>query len=172
MANYFIEFSDLDRIWMIVSPQNPFKSKNDLLPEDDRYQMVEKTLSEDPDISASDIEFKLPKPSYTIDTLNYLKSSCENHEFVLIIGSDNLKYFHKWKNHKELINNYEVYVYPRLGYDPNQYVDKYPIKVVDAPFIEISSSFVRSAIADDKNVRYFLPREAYRYIKEMHLYEK
>mgnify|MGYP006276300519 CR=1 FL=1 len=172
MANYFVEFSDLDRIWMIVSPQNPFKSKNDLLPENDRYKMVEKTLSGDPDISVSDIEFKLPKPSYTIDTLNYLKSSYDNHEFVLIIGSDNLNYFYKWKNNEELINNYQIYVYPRLGDDPNQYTDKYPLNIVDAPFIEISSSFVRSAIENGKDIRYFVPGEAYRYIKEMHLYEK
>jgi nicotinate-nucleotide adenylyltransferase len=172
MANYFVEFSDLEKIWMIVSPQNPFKSKNDLLPEDDRYQMVEETLSEDQEISVSDIEFKLPKPSYTIDTLNYLKKSYNSHEFVLIIGSDNLKYFHKWKNHKELIDNYEIYVYPRLGYDHNQYREKYPLTLVDAPFIEISSSFVRSAIAEGKDVRYFVPQEAYRYIKKMHLYEK
>jgi nicotinate-nucleotide adenylyltransferase len=172
MANYFIEFSDLDRIWMVVSPQNPFKSKNDLLPENYRYQMVEKSLTDDQEIVASDIEFKLPQPSYTIDTLNYLTTTYNNHEFVLIIGSDNLKYFHKWRNHEELINNYEIYVYPRLGYEPNQYLDNYPLNLVNAPFIEISSSFVRNAIANGKDVRYFVPQEAYRFIKEMHLYEK
>jgi len=171
MANYFVEFSDLEQIWMVVSPQNPFKTKKNLLSEYDRYQMVDLALSDDFQIRVSNIEFNLPKPSYTIDTLTYLTEKHKNHQFALIIGSDNLKYFHRWKNYEEIIDQYDIYVYPRPGSDPFQFSEKFPFKVVNAPYIEISSSFIRNAIAEGKDVRYFLPEKVYQYIKEMHLYE-
>jgi len=172
MANYFVEFSDLEQIWLVVSPQNPFKTKESLLPEYQRYQLVDMALLDDLQIRPSNIEFKLPKPSYTIDTLTYLTEKYKNHKFALIIGSDNLKYFHKWKNYDELINQYDIYVYPRPGSDPSQYTSMYPMKIVNAPLIEISSSFIRKAIQSGKDVRYFLPQTVDQYIKEMHLYEK
>ena len=171
MANYFVEFSDLEQIWLIVSPQNPFKTKKNLLSEYERYQMVDMALSDDFQIRVSNIEFNLPKPSYTIDTLTYLKEKHKNHQFALIIGSDNLKYFHRWKNYKEIIDQYDIYVYPRPGNDPHKFSEKFPLKIVNAPYIEISSSFIRNAIAEGKDVRYFLPEKVYQYIKEMHLYE-
>lgn len=172
MANYFVEFSDLEQIWLVVSPQNPFKTKKNLLSEYERYQMVDMALSDDFQIRASNIEFNLPKPSYTIDTLTYLKERHKNHQFALIIGSDNLKYFHKWKNYEEIIDQYEIYVYPRSGSDPYQFSENLPLNVVKAPCIEISSSFIRNAIADGKDVRYFLPLKVYQHIKQMHLYKK
>lgn len=172
MANYFVEFSDLEQIWLVVSPQNPFKSGKNLLSEYERYKLVEKALSDDFRIQVSNIEFHLPKPSYTIDTLTHLKEEYKNHQFALIVGSDNLRYFHKWKNHREIVDQNDIYVYPRPGSDPYQYTDKFPLNIVNGPFIEISSSFIRSAIADGKDMRYFLPEKVYQYIKKMHLYEQ
>jgi len=172
MANYFVEFSDLEQIWLVISPQNPFKTKKNLLSEYERYQMADMALSDDFQIRVSNIEFNLPKPSYTIDTLTYLKEKHKNHQFALIVGSDNLKYFHKWKNYEEIIDQYDIYVYPRPGSDPYQYTGKFPLEIVNAPLMEISSSFIRSAIADGKDVRYFLPDKVYQYINKMHLYEK
>ena len=172
IANYFVEFSDLEQIWLVVSPQNPFKSEKNLLSEYERYQLVEKALLDDFRIQVSDIEFQLSKPSYTIDTLTHLKEEYKNHQFALIVGSDNLKYFHKWKNHSEIVSQNDIYVYPRPGSDPYQYTDKFPLNIMNAPFIGISSSFIRSAIANGKDMRYFLPEKVYQYIKKMHLYEK
>mgnify|MGYP006283321945 FL=1 len=172
MANYFSEYSDLDQVWLVVTPQNPFKKRDSLLPEYHRYHMAELAIRDDLKIRASNIEFKLPKPSYTIDTLTYLSENYKNHTFALIMGSDNLKYLHKWKNYEELISLYQLYVYPRPGTDPMEYEDQYPIQIINAPQMEISSSFIRNAIKEGKDVRYFLPERVYQYICEMHFYTK
>ncbi|MDA3780546.1 MAG: nicotinate (nicotinamide) nucleotide adenylyltransferase [Bacteroidales bacterium] len=171
IANYMVEFSDLDELWMVVSPQNPFKNRKNLLNEVDRLNLVELALQNDIKIKASNIEFTLPKPSYTIDTLTYLNEKYPNKEFAIIMGSDNLIHFHKWKNTEQILKHYQLYVYPR----PNTSIEKYKnnnnITIVDAPLMEISSSFIRTAIKSKKDIRYFLPKKVYHYIMEMHFYE-
>jgi nicotinate-nucleotide adenylyltransferase len=172
IANYFSEFSDLDQVWLVVSPQNPLKKKKSLLPEYHRYYMAELALGDDFDIRPSNIEFTLPKPSYTVDTLTYLKEKHPQKEFALILGSDNLVSLHKWKNYEELLKQAQLYVYPRPGTKAENFKDHYKMQIVNAPLIEISSSFIRSSIKQGMDIRYFLPPKVYSYIKEMNFYEK
>jgi nicotinate-nucleotide adenylyltransferase len=171
IANYVVEFTDLDQLWFVVSPQNPFKQKNQLLAEYHRLELVNLAIGDSPLFKATNVEFKLPQPSYTIDTLAYLQEKYPDHEFVVIIGSDNLPHLHKWKNYQELLNNYELYVYPRPEVDANDFINLGRLKIVDAPLIEISSSFIRNAIRNKKDVSFFLPCKVAVYIKEMHFYE-
>lgn len=172
LANYFLEFTDLDRIWFVVSPQNPFKEKKSLLAEHHRLQLVRLAVEDNPKMKASDIEFKLPQPSYTIHTLVYLQEKYPDNKFVLIMGADNLENLHKWKNYEQILNQYEIYVYPRKEANTNSTINHKNVKKVDAPIIEISSTFIREAIKDKKDVRYFLSAAVWNYIKEMHFYEK
>jgi nicotinate-nucleotide adenylyltransferase len=172
IANYFAEFTDLNQIWLVVSPQSPFKKKKNLLSEYQRYYMVELALGDDFQIQPSNIEFNLPQPSYTIDTLTYLKERHPRHQYGLIVGSDNLVHLHKWKNHEQLLSQSQLYVYPRRGTDPLDYKNHYPFTLVEAPKIEISSSMIRDSIREGRDMRYFLPGKVYRYIQEMHFYEK
>jgi len=172
IANYLTEFTDLGQVWMVVSPQSPFKKKENLLPEDQRYKMVKMALEEDLPIRATDIEFGLPKPSYTMDTLDYLSQYHPGHQFCLIVGSDNLVHLHQWKNYQALLDRFDLYVYPRPGTDPLDFRERYAFHLVQAPLIEISSSMIRQSIRDGKNMRYFLSSDVYQYIKKMHFYEK
>lgn len=170
IANYMLEYSDLDEIWLVVSPQNPLKKKKSLLNEFDRFDMVELALKDDLRIKPTDIEFNLPKPSYTIDTLAYLTEKNPNKDFSLIVGADSLQTFHKWKNYEEILKHYNIYVYPR----PNSNIDELKghksVNIINAPLMEISSSFIRKAIKENKDIRYFLPNEVYKYIKKMNFY--
>jgi nicotinate-nucleotide adenylyltransferase len=170
IANYIKEFSDLDELWLIVSPQNPLKKKKTLLDEYERLKMVELALSNQDKIKASDIEFRLPKPSFTIDTLTYLNEKFPKNEFAIILGTDNFESFHKWKNNEEILKQYKLYVYPRPGYDLGDYKNHPSIKQIDAPIMEISSSFIRKSIQEGKDIRYFLPEKVYQYINEMFFY--
>ncbi|MFA8435785.1 MAG: nicotinate (nicotinamide) nucleotide adenylyltransferase [Marinifilaceae bacterium] len=172
IANYMVEYTDLDQIWFVVSPQNPFKQKNTLLAEYHRLELVNRAIENDPRFKASNIEFNLPKPSYTVDTLAYLREKHPKNEFALIIGSDNLKSFHKWKNYELLLENHELYVYPRPGFKKEDVQVEGKIQIVEAPLMEISSSFIREAIREKKDIPYYLPTPVYEYIKEMHFYEK
>ena len=172
IANYMLEYTDLDRIWFVISPQNPLKDKKSLLDEKQRLHMVNLTIGDSNKYMASNIEFKLPKPSYTINTLAHLNEKYPQHEFVLIMGADNLKTFHKWKNYEEILNQYELYVYPR-NYRDGGKLEKYPkVKLIPAPLMEISSTAIRQAIKEKKDVRYFMSIEAWQYLKSMHFYEK
>ncbi|RUT78640.1 nicotinate (nicotinamide) nucleotide adenylyltransferase [Ancylomarina longa] len=172
IANYMAEFSDLDQIWFVISPQNPFKKKESLLPDYHRLELVNRSIENYPKIKASNIEFGLPKPSYTIDTLTYLKEKFPIYEFSLILGSDNLKNFHKWKNNDLILLNHELYVYPRPGYNDQEIKLNGRVHLINAPLMEISSSFIREAIKNHKEIPFFLPELAYQYLKEMHFYEK
>jgi len=179
IANYMIEFSpDLDYIWFVISPQNPLKKKSTLLANHHRLHLTELAIGNDSELEVSDIEFNLPRPSYTIDTLTYLEERYPANRFVLIMGADNLGTISKWKNHDLLLEKYEIYVYPRPGYPTDKIGAKENIfknaKIhnVDAPLIEISSSFIRTSIKEGKNIRYFLPPKVHEYIREMHFYEK
>lgn len=172
LANYFLEYSDLKKIWFVVSPQNPLKEKKTLLPEHHRLQLVKLAIGDNVSMKASDIEFKLTQPSYTINTLTYLKEKYPKNEFVLIMGADNLENFHKWKNYEQILKQYEVYVYPRKRTIENDLFKHPKVKLYDAPLMEISSTFIRKSIKEKKDVRYYLPANVWEYIKEMHFYEK
>jgi nicotinate-nucleotide adenylyltransferase len=172
LANYMLEFTDLENVWFVVSPHNPLKQKASLLDEKHRLQLVNCAIGDNTKLKASDIEFKLPQPSFTIHTLTYLKEKYPQHEFALIMGADNLQNFHKWKNYEEILKQVELYVYPRPDAEPGDFKNHQKVKLVDAPVIEISSTFIRQAIKDKKDVRYFVPESVWEYIQEMHFYEK
>ena len=172
IANYMREFTDLDEVWFVISPQNPFKSKQNMLPDYQRLELVELAIDDTPGFRASNIEFQLPKPSYTVDTLAYLYDKYPDKEFVLIMGSDNLVNFHKWKNFNEILRYHQIYVYPRPNTPDTTLMANPKIKITEAPLMEISSSFIRKAIKEKKDVRFFLPPKVWNYIKEMHFYEK
>ena len=169
IANYMVEYTDMDQVWFVVSPQNPFKKRKSLLADHHRLELVERALGNDERFRATDIEFKMPTPSYTIDTLAWLSEKYPSHRFVIIMGSDGLPAFPKWKNASEIQKNYKRYVYPRPGFSI-EVSGQENLEVVDAPRIEISSSFIRKAIGEGKNIRYFLPPEAWKYLDEMNFY--
>ncbi len=172
IANYMLEFTDLDEVWLVISPHNPLKEKKSLLADHHRYAMVQLAIEDQPKIKACNIEFNLPKPSYTIDTLVYLEEKYPQFSFVLIAGTDIFPAFHKWKNYREILKNSQLYIYNRPGYDAGEYKEHPHIKIFAAPLMEISSTFIRQAIRKGKDIRFFLPDKVYSYIKEMHFYEK
>lgn len=172
LANYLLEYTDLENVWFVISPHNPLKKKSSLLDERKRFQLVELAIGDNNRLKASDIEFKLPQPSYTIVTLAYLKEKYPAHQFGLIMGADNLQSFDKWKNYEEILKHHQLYVYPRPDAE-NSTFDNHPqVKLVNAPLIEISSTAIRQAIKEQRDVRYFVPEAVWKYIKEMHFYEK
>lgn len=171
IANYMVEFTELDEFWFVVTPQNPHKQKKNLLNDYDRLEMVHQAVEGDDRLQVSDIEFHLPKPSYTINTLAYLKERFPNKQFRILMGSDNLKNFHKWKNHDAIVENYGVVVYPRPGFDKTIVQQHKNILIVEeAPLMEISSSFIRKAIKQGKDIRHFLPQKTWEYIDRMGFY--
>lgn len=173
LANYFIEFTDLDNLWFVVSPQNPLKKRNTLLDDYHRLHLVRLAIEDYPKkYHASNVEFDMPKPSFTIDTLTYLSEKHPNDEFILIMGADNLVTLHKWKNYAELIKKHKIYVYPRPNIDISKINTKANYKIFDAPLIEISSSFIREAIQEQKNVDFFMHSKVAQYIDEMNFYRK
>ena len=173
IANYMVEFTDINQLWFVVSPQNPFKRKANLLDDYQRLEMTHRAVEGDDRLRASNIEFNLPKPSYTIDTLTYLKEQHPNFQFVIIMGSDNLENFHKWKNYNSIIENFGVIVYPRPGFDKSKIQLHKNISIAEnAPLMEISSSFIRKAIANGKDIRHFLPQKTWEYMEEMNFYKK
>jgi len=172
IANYMLEFTDLDQLWMVVTPQNPFKQKESMLKDYDRLHLVKLAIGDNLKMKASDIEFGLDQPNYTSDTLAYLEEKFPNNHFVLIMGADNLQHFPKWKNHEHILEAHELYVYPRLDSDGGgglSFHDK--VKMVDAPIMKISSSFIRKAIAEGKDISHYMPESVAAYIKEMNLYK-
>jgi len=172
IANFMIEFSELDQLWFVVSPQNPLKEKKSLLKDYHRLEMVRLAVEEDDRFRASDIEFHLPTPSYTIDTLAYLEEKHPGIEFQLVMGADGLRTFHKWKHADLITQKYHRLIYPRPDTDMNAASLLPNATVVDAPLMEISSSFIRTAIREGKDVRHLVPAKAYKYMREMHFYEK
>jgi nicotinate-nucleotide adenylyltransferase len=172
------EFTDLDQVWFVVSPQNPLKKKDTLLPDRNRLYLVELAIGSNDDLKPSDIEFNRPSPSYTIDTMALLMERFPEHTFVIVMGEDNLYTMHKWKNATELVSRHPLYIYPRPGIVKkqndllDQILAKATIKWVDAPLMDISGTFIRSSIKRGKNMSYFLHPEVWKYIQEMHFYEK
>lgn len=172
IANYMLAFAGLDRLWFVVSPHNPLKEKRSLLADHQRLEMVRLAIGDNNKMKASNIEFKLPQPSYTINTLAYLTEKHPNDQFALIMGSDNLATLHKWKNYEELLKHYEILVYPRPGSDGGPLKVHPHVKMTEAPLVELSSTFIRNAVKNKKDVRYFLPPAAWEYMRDMHFYEK
>lgn len=173
IANYMVEFMEIDQLWFVVSPQNPFKKKANLLDDYQRLELVHRAVEGDDRLRASNIEFNLPKPSYTIDTLTYVKDQYPGYRFIILMGSDNLESFHKWKNYDAIVENYGIIVYPRPGFDPSKIKIHPNITIAkEAPLMEISSSFIREAIGKGKDVRHFLPAKSREYLEEMNFYKK
>jgi nicotinate-nucleotide adenylyltransferase len=172
IAGYMLNFTDLDEVWMVISPHNPLKEKKTLLADHHRYAMVQTAIEDHPRIRACNIEFKMPKPSYTIDTLVRLEEKHPDHQFVLIAGTDIFPTFHKWKNYETLLENYKFYIYQRPGFESGQFASHPHVMIFEAPVMEISSSFIRQAILNGRDIRYFVPDKVYDYIREMHFYEK
>lgn len=172
IANYIIENSDLTQIWFVVTPQNPFKNKSTLLKDHHRLEMVNLAIEKYPHFRSSSVEFILPKPSYTIDTLVVLKEKYPSYDFVLLMGEDNLNSFHKWKNYEQILKYHSLFVYPRINsIQKEQTMDHPKIHKISAPIIEISSTLIRSMIKEHKNVRPMLPPEVFNYIDGSNLYK-
>jgi nicotinate-nucleotide adenylyltransferase len=178
IAGYLKEFTDLDQVWFVISPQNPLKKKETLLADHHRLYLVELAIGDNYDLRASDIEFYRPAPSYTIDTMAWLTEKHPLNKFILVMGEDNLYTLHKWKNAVELIRQYPLYVYPRPDAikKKNDLLDeiliKAKIKWVNAPLMDISGTFIRNGISRGKNMSYFLHPAVWKYIVDMHFYEK
>lgn len=185
IANYMAEYTDIDQVWLVVTPQNPLKMKSSLLPDYHRLALVNEAIQDNPNLKASDIEFKLPQPNYTATTLAYLKEKYPDYTFSLIMGEDNLRTFHKWYNYEQLLANYQFYVYPRvltlqeeeevhaIGFHPENNLQMHPnVHILDeVPVMKVSSSFVRQAIKEGKDVRYLLTEPVHRYIDRMNFYK-
>ena len=169
IASYLVDFSDLEKVLFVVSPQNPLKQKRTLLDQHHRLQIIRTELEDNSKLDVSDIEFSMPQPSYTIDTLVRLSEMYPENEYTLIMGGDNLKNFHKWKNCEQILENYSIYIYPRYGFEID--VSHKNIHLIEGvPKIEISASFIRKSIKEGKDVSYLMPEKAWKYTNEMNFY--
>ena len=157
IANIMAETTDLKKVWMVVSPQNPFKPSKGLLHEFDRFDMVRAAVYDHYKIEASDVEFHLPKPSYTIHTLVHLSEKHPDKSFKVIMGEDNLTNFVKWKNYERILEDYGLYVYPRPNAQPSDLKTHPNVKMVDAPMLDISATFLRKCIRSNQSIRYLVP---------------
>lgn len=179
LANFMAQQPDIDQVWMVVTPRNPFKSKDTLLEDIHRLALVREAVDANPLLEPSSIEFDLPQPNYTVNTLAILAEKHPDKKFTLIMGEDNLRSFHKWKNYEVILENHEVLVYPRV-YTESEKVEvseqtktlrNHPkIKLVDAPLMKISSSVIRNMIAEGKDAQYILTPEVFKYLDEMNFY--
>ena len=172
IANHLAEHSDLDEVWLVVTPHNPHKKKKTLLDDVHRLAMVRIAIEDYPKLQASNIEFDLPQPNYTVNTLAILEEKHPRLDFCLIMGEDNLKSLHKWKNYEVILERYPIYVYPRIsvGKVETQFSNHPNIVKVAAPIVEISSTFIRKNITYGKNIRPLLPKNVWEYLDEMNFY--
>ena len=172
IANYFIEFTDIDTVWFVVSPQNPFKQNDTLLDEHQRLHLLKLAVADEPRFIASDVEFGLELPSYTVNTLQHLRSKYPSVSFVPIIGGDNLQSFHLWKEYAEILEHHTVYVYRRAGFHENPLLANHPkIKLFEVPLLNISSTYVREMIQAGKSIHYMVPDSVKEYIETQKLYQ-
>ena len=171
IANYVAEFTDIDEVWFVVSPQNPLKQASGLLDEEYRLKMLEKAVGElSLPFKVCDIEMSMPRPSYTVDTLKALSSKYNNHEFTLLMGADSIAGIERWRSYREILDNYRIMVYPRTGYDTEALCEKYKVDYIAAPLMEVSATFIREAIQANRNIETFLPNGVYQYIQQHKLY--
>lgn len=172
IANHMANYTNLDEVWFVVSPHNPFKKKKNLLDDYARLELVHRAAKDYDNLRVSDIEFSLTQPSYTVNTLACLSEKYPENHFSLIMGGDNLSTLHKWRNYEYILENHELYVYPRLATMPGS-LDNHPsVNLVGAPIMQISSTFIRNAIKEKKDVRAMLPPEVWAYIDQMNYYSK
>lgn len=174
IANHVAEYAGVDQVWMVVTPHNPLKKKETLLDDYQRLQLVFLATEDYPKIKPSDFEFKLPQPNYTVNTLAHFQDKFPQHEFSLIMGEDNLKTFHKWKNYEVILEHHDVFVYPRISSEPDNHAFKnHPkIHLIDAPVVEISATFIRENIKNNKNIQPLLPSKVWDYMDHNNLYKK
>ena len=165
-----VETTDIDQVWFIVSPQNPFKVNKRLAHEFDRLDMVDAAIHDNYNLKSSDIEFHMPKPSYTVETLAYLTDKHPNHDFRLIIGEDNLSSFPRWKNYNAILDNYGLLVYPRPNSKFSELINHPNVKVADAPMLDISATFIRKMIRQDASIKYIVPDSVIDIIKARKLF--
>lgn len=170
LAQTALNETALDAIWFVVSPQNPFKQKKNLLPAYDRLKMVELALGDHPSMMGSNVEFSLPKPSYTIDTLTHLRERYQSYSFALIMGQDNLQHFHKWKNHEAILKYYPIYVYPRPGADSGMFEAQEAVSLFEAPLLDISATYIRQTVRQEKSIRFLTPEPVVEYIQRNRLF--
>jgi nicotinate-nucleotide adenylyltransferase len=170
IASYMCGFSDLEELWFVVSPQNPFKEEKELLDEQHRLKMVQLATANDNRFKVCDIEFSMPKPSYTIDTLELITNLYPETEFVLVAGTDIFHSLHHWKNCEKLLADYRFYMFPRKGSQHHQLLSHSSVQLFHAPLFEISSTFIRKSLHEGKNMAYFLPEKVSKYINDLHLY--
>lgn len=173
IANHMVEHSDLEEVWFVVTPHNPFKKKSSLLDNYQRLELVYRATKDYDKLKPSDIEFNLPQPSYTVNTLVHLQEKYPKHDFSLIMGEDNLKSLHKWKNYEVILENHDIYVYPRISENTveTQFTGHEKIHVIEAPIMELSSTFIRKCIKTGKNVKPMLPEHVWEYLDEMNFYK-
>jgi len=173
IANYMAEFSDLEEVWFVVTPKSPFKQKETLLSNHHRLAMANIAVENYPKLKTSDIEFKLQQPNYTINTLIHIEEKFPNHQFCLLLGEDNLKGFQKWKNYETILKNYELYIYPRISKEEiaPEFINNPKIHLINAPIVQISSTFIRKAIKDKKDISTMLPCNVWKYMDEMNFYK-
>jgi len=173
IANYMVEFSDLDEVWFVITPLSPFKQKSTILSNHHRLAIANIAVENYSKLKTTDVEFNLPQPNFTINTLVHIEEKFPQHQFCLIMGKDNLKGFHKWKNYETILKNYELYVYPRISEDivDPQFTNNPKINNVNAPIIEISSTLIRKAIKEHKDISTMLPVNVWKYIDEMNFYK-
>jgi nicotinate-nucleotide adenylyltransferase len=172
LANYMASFTDLEQVWFIVSPHNPLKEKSSLLNQNQRLHMVNLAIGDNDILKSNNIEFSLSQPSYTINTLAHLKEKYPQHLFSLIMGEDNLASFTKWKNYEEILKNHKLYVYPRPNSNSGALKTHPNVILTEAPLMDISSTIIRKAIKDKKDVSFFLPQAVWQYLDEMSFYKK
>jgi nicotinate-nucleotide adenylyltransferase len=174
IANHMAEFSELDQVWLVVTPHNPHKTKNTLLDDYKRLEMVFLATEAYPKLKPSDVEFRLPQPNYTVNTLAHLQEKYPQYEFSLIMGEDNLNSLHKWKNYEIILQNHDIYIYPRISGETmnSEFLNHAKIHRIDAPVVEISSTFIRDSIKDGKSIRPLLPAEVWQYVDHNNLYKK
>ena len=171
IANYMATKTDLDKVWMVVSPQNPHKKKSTLARDYDRLHLVRLATEDNNQLEASNIEFDLPKPSYTIDTLTYLREKHPDKEFTLIMGGDNLATFHKWKNFEVILKYYSIYVYRRPDYELGDLATHPKVSLFDAPLMQISASYIRKCLKEGHSIRYLVTEEVYEYVMGSGMYK-
>jgi len=172
IANYMVEHTDLAKLWLVVTPHNPHKQKKSLANNYDRLHLVNLAVEDNPNLLSSSIEFKLPQPSYTIDTLTYLEEKYPDTEFALIMGGDNLASLHKWKNYELMIDKYPIYVYKRPSYEVPDIAQHPNIHICEAPMLSISSSYIRGLIKEKKSIRYLVPDKVHTYLTENPIYDR
>lgn len=171
VANHIVCNTEIDKIWFVVSPHNPLKEAHSLLNEYDRLHLVNLAIEDNSKFRASNVEFHLPKPSYTINTLTYLTEKFPLERFSVIMGSDSFQNIHRWKNYEQLVANYSFIVYRRQGFEVKELYGA-DVTIVDAPLLEISSTFIRKQIKEKKSIKYIVPDNVEKYIEENRYYQK